>query len=478
MKTDEIIKEHPTPFPERNFLGQLCLLTVSCLLVLITKPVQAETIRVKSADEAKAAVQRAKPGDEIVLANGSYQDFKLNLSANGESGRPIVLRSETPGQVILTGQPELDFTGSYIEVWGLTLANCEEVTGKRGIIQFKHSTHCRLTNCRFEHVKPGNHATVNFRDAAKDNRLDHCRFIDIHYRSVKVIIDKNSLLEGPPARNRIDHNLFQDVPPLGQNGAETVQIGQAAIPLADLYTETLVENNLFLRCDGEIEIISVKSTGNTIRNNLFRDCQGELVNRTGHENVFEGNRFENCTGGIRLSNHGHRVSNNVMIHCKEAGIRLYYGTPDTKHPAAYLPVYGCVITNNTIVDCDQFGIVVGINRNAHHENQMWANPPYSANAVMDCTIPPHENRITKNIITGSKGILFKLYETPDNTIRDNLLHATDKAAAGDTCERCLTVDPTFINAAKGDYRLSATSPARRSGVGAAAEPFPAGPDSE
>jgi poly(beta-D-mannuronate) lyase len=452
------------------------------LLLLVTGltagTVKSEIFHVRSADEANAGLLKSQPGDEIILENGTYPDFKLNFSAMGQPEKPIVFRAETPGQVVLTGQPGLNLTGSYIEVQGLTFKNCEVVTSKQGLVQFDHSSHCRLTGCRFEHINPGNYSTISFRNAANDNRLDHCRFIDIHYRSVKIIIDKNSLISGPPSRNRIDHNLFQDVPLMGQNGAETVQIGQSAIPLADLYPETVVENNLFLRCDGEIEIISVKSSGNIIRNNLFRDCKGEVVNRTGHENIFEGNRFENCTGGIRLSNHGHRVTNNVMIRCKETGIRLYYGTPDTKHPAAYLPVYGCVITNNTVVDCGQFGIVVGINRNAHHENQMWANPPYNANAIMDCTIPPHENRIAKNIITGSKGVLLKLEEAPNNTIKDNLIFATGTATIEDKGEHTISVSPGFINSQKDDYRLSVNSPAKKTGLGATAEIFPAGPDAE
>lgn len=478
MKTNETIKEFHIHSTKRNYLRPLCLIIVLWISGLTTSPAWAEIIRVKSADEAKAAVQRTKPGDEIVLANGSYPDFKLNLSANGEPGRPIVLRTETPGKVILTGQPALDFTGSYIEVRDLVLNNCELVTGKRGLIQFDHGSHCRLTGCRFEHIKPGYYATVNFRNAASDNRLDHCRFIDVRYRSIIVLVDDNSRREGPPARNRIDHNLFQDVPPMGKNGAETIQIGQSAIPYADLHAETLVENNLFLHCDGEDEIISVKSTGNTIRHNIFRDCRGEVVNRTGHENVYEGNRFENCNGGIRLSNHGHRVTDNLMIRCNETGIILYYGTPDTQHPAAYLPVYGCVITNNTIVDCGQFGIILGSNRNARHEQAFWAKAPYFANAVMECTIAPHENRIAKNIITGSKGVLLKLNETPDNTFKDNLLYPTGEAVAGNANEGSLIVDPRFKNAAKGDYRLSPASPALAAGLGAAAEPFPAGPDAE
>lgn len=463
---------------EKKIPRLLLLITVLWISGITIKSARAEIIQVKSADEAQTALKKAKPGDEIVLAKGSYPDFKLNLAANGEPDRPIILRAESPGEVVLSGETELDFAGSYLEIRDLVLNNCELVKAKRGVIQFDHSSHCRLTGCRFEHIKPGYYSTVNFRNRACDNRVDHCRFTDIQYRSIIVLIDDNSLREGPPARNRIDHNLIQDVPPMNANGAETIQIGQSAIPYADLFTETLVENNLFLRCDGEDEIISVKSTGNVIRNNIFRDCKGEIVNRTGHENTFDGNRLENCNGGIRLSNHGHIVTNNVMIGCKETGIILYYGTPDTKHPAAYLPVYGCVVTNNTIVDCSQYGIILGPNRNARHVQEFWGKAPYFANKVMECTIAPHENRISKNIITGSKGVLLKLNETPDNTIKDNLLYAAGKAVIGDTGEQSLVKDPGFINPAKGDYRLSPSSPAHSKEIGAAAGVISAGPDSE
>ena len=476
MRTNKNLKEYQPLIPHRNYLRLLCL-SFLWLPGLTPRYVQAETIRVKSAYEAQNAIQQARPGDEILLANGSYKDFKLNLSATGEATRPIIVRAESPGKAILIGQPAIDFTGSYIEVHDLVFNNCELVASKRGIIQFDRGSHCRLTGCLFEHIKPGYYATVNFRNGAKDNRIDHCRFTDIRYRSIIVLVDDNSLCEGPPARNRIDHNLFKDVPPMGKNGAETIQIGQSAIPYADLHTETLVENNLFVHCDGEGEIISVKSTGNTIRHNVFRDCSGEVVNRTGHENVYEGNRFENCIGGIRLSNHGHRVTNNVMIRCK-TGIILYHGTPDTQHPAAYLPVYGCVITNNTIVDCAQFGIILGINRNARHEQAFWARAPYFANAVMNCTIAPHENRIAKNIITGSKGVLLKLNETPDNTIMDNLLYATGEAVPGNVIEGFLTGDPGFKDAYEGDYRLSLSSPSLAAGLGAAFNTHTIGPDEE
>lgn len=176
---------------------------------------------------------------------------------------------------------------------------------------------------------------------------------------------------------------------------------------------TLVEDNEFVRCNGEAEIISVKTTGNTIRNNRFRDCKGELVMRHGHHNTVTGNRFEGGSGGIRLSGHGHVVTGNDIRGCRGTGIRLYYGTPDLRHPASYLPVYDCVITGNTISECGEMGILVGDRKNAWYEDKKWAGPPWFANAVMECTVAPHHNRIADNTVAGRPGRLLKVEAAPD-----------------------------------------------------------------
>ncbi len=280
-----------------------------------------------------------------------------------------------------------------------------------------------MTECSFENsTQVGGTALVSFRNGAHDNRVDHCRFVNTRYRSVVVAVDDKSLEIGPPVRNRIDHNLFQDVPPLNANGAETIQIGQRAFPHSDLRPETIVEDNEFVRCDGEAEIISVKTTGNIIRNNVFRDSRGEVVMRHGHNNTVTGNRFEGGSGGIRISGHGHVVTGNTITGCRGTGIRLYFGTPDLKHPASYLPVYDCVIADNTITDCGVAGLLVGDNKNAHTENPKWAGPPWFWVPVMDCTVAPAKNRIAKNTITGKPGKLIKIDDAPNNLIEGNTLN--------------------------------------------------------
>lgn len=384
---------------------------------------EAATLNVKTAEEAAAAAGKAVAGDEIVLADGQYADLKLKLAGKGEEGKAITLRAENKGAAIVTGSPEIMITGDYITVQGLAFKDCRFTTGTQGAVIFDGSGNSRLTECSFENTRmPGTQALVYFRGGAHDNRLDNSQFKNIRYRSVCVVVDDDSLKNGPPVRNRIDHNLFQDVPDFGGNGAETIQIGQRAIPHSDMRPETLVEENEFIRCDGEPEIISVKTTGNVIRNNKFRDNVGELVMRHGHSNTVTGNTFEGGTGGIRLSGHGHVVTGNTVKGCKGTGIRMYYGTPDLKHPASYLPVYDCVVEGNTIEDCGQAGIYIGDSKNARHENAKWAGAPWFGNAVMEQTVAPYNNRIVNNTITGKAGKLIVVDEAPNNVIENNTLN--------------------------------------------------------
>ena len=75
-----------------------------------------------------------------------------------------------------------------------------------------------------------------------------------------------------------------------------------------------VENNLFYRCNGEVEIISSKSCGNIYRGNVFEECKGTLTLRHGNgciveKNIFIGNGVPE-TGGVRIIGERHTVAGN------------------------------------------------------------------------------------------------------------------------------------------------------------------------
>jgi hypothetical protein len=214
-----------------------------------------------------------------------------------------------------------------------------------------------------------------------------------------------------------------------------------------------------LRCDGEIEIISNKSSRNTYRYNLFEDCKGELVMRGGSHCEVIGNRFENCIGGVRLSGTHHRVMDNVIVDSRKRGIVVLYGMTEGLG-GHYQAVHDCLVTNNTIVNAAEIGIHIGSGG-----GRDWGEKGVAS-------IAPSCNRFAKNIVVGDQGRLVQVEDARENEIADNLFCGTGDAVVPDIAGNEWG-DPMFVDPQNGDFRLALEG--RKKGVGASAEFFESGP---
>src|SRR5206468_12735705 len=74
----------------------------------------------------------------------------------------------------------------------------------------------------------------------------------------------------------------------------------------------LVEFNLFERCNGDSETISIKSSDDVIRYNTLRNSNGSIVLRHGNRNRVEGNVMLGGRSGIRFYGNDHVVVNNLV----------------------------------------------------------------------------------------------------------------------------------------------------------------------
>lgn len=411
------------------------------------------------------AVGRASGGDEIMIATGTYANWRLDILCSGLVSAPLVVRPESDHSVTFTGETTLQITGQYVEVQGFRFETC-------GLsfpcVDLDGARNCRVTNCWFEDCV-GRAPVLGIRGSALDNRIDHCTFLRPEARSVRVEVQS----EDAPMRNQIDHNLFQDVPPIGGNGRETIQVGQKQPVWGLVEAQTVVEYNTFLRCNGEAEVIRNKSSRNIYRHNLFKDCEGELVMRGGSYCTIENNRFEGCSGGIRLSGTHHQVVNNVVANNRNTGIRILYGM-SLNLGGHYQAAGHCLIANNTIVNAGQIGIYIGSGG-----GKDWGEKGVADEA-------PYENRFVNNIVTGVSGQLL-LVEGRENTIENNLLYATEGATVSESGIHVIQKDPKFVDPSQGDFRLSPGSPGVGAGVpvagghtahiGASCVPFETGPDS-
>jgi poly(beta-D-mannuronate) lyase len=327
----------------------------------------SETV-VKSEAEYRDAAKTPRPGDTIVLANGEWRNFEVLFTGIGTDEKPITLKAETKGKVLLTGQSNLRMAGEYLQVSGLVFKDGYSPTNT--VIAFRRTTgeyanHSRVTEVVIDHFNNPERYEEDYwvMMYGKHNRFDHNHLQGKSNQGVTMAVRLDSA-ESQENHHRIDHNYFGPRPVLGSNGGETLRIGTSQYSLTDSFTR--VENNYFDRCNGEVEIISSKSGGNTFRGNLFFESRGTLTLRHGNDNVVEDNVFlgnhAEHTGGIRVINKRQTVRNNYLHgltgHRFGGALVIMNGVPDSPINR-YHQVEDSVVENNSIIASDHIELAAG-----------------------------------------------------------------------------------------------------------------------
>lgn len=327
----------------------------------------ARKIVIGSTSAIIEAGAQAKPGDTLLIQKGVYNNCNLIISAKGTAVQPIVFMAQVPGGVHFTGNSYLHIIGNYITVSGVVFK--DGYGGKNHIWQFSHgkevANNSRITGSSIQGFNNPLRLDENhwLTLSGKNNRVDHCNFTNKTNLGVLVAV----LLDDDRSRinnHSIDSNYFGIRKPLGSNAGEMIRVGVSQH--CTFYSNTTIKNNFFEYCDGETEIISIKSCGNKVVGNVFKECQGAVVLRHGNDNTVEGNLFygndKEGTGGVRVINEGNWIVGNFMSHCKGQGFRSplaimagVFNSPANR----YLPVRDAVIANNTFLNCSPFSISEG-----------------------------------------------------------------------------------------------------------------------
>jgi poly(beta-D-mannuronate) lyase len=302
---------------------------------------------------------------------------------------PIVFMAQTAGSVHFTGNSYLHISGNYITVSGVVFK--DGFAGKNHVWQFSHgkevANNSRITNSSIQSFNNPLRLDENhwLTLSGKNNRVDHSNFTNKTNLGVLVAV----LLDDDRSRinnHSIDSNYFGIRKPLGSNAGEMIRVGVSQH--CTFYSNTIIKNNFFEYCDGETEIVSIKSCGNKVVGNIFKECQGAVVLRHGNDNTVEGNLFygndKEGTGGVRVINEGNWIVNNFMSHCKGQGFRSplaimagVFNSPANR----YLPVRDAVIANNTFLNSTPFCISEGkdAERSVDPKNVLLLNNLFYAN---------------------------------------------------------------------------------------------------
>lgn len=387
-----------------------------CLVACISLTGFSRTILVKNIEEFKKANAQAVPGDIIVLKNGIWNDVTLALTCNGTKERPVTLKAETAGKVIISGNSKLKLGGNFLVADGLYFKN--GYAGKDPVINFRVdnkqlANNCRVTNCVIDDFNNPKRMDENnwILFYGKNNRLDHCSFLNKKNMGVllAVILDDDRSRENFHA---IDHNYFGIRIPLASNGGEIIRVGVSQH--CQFNSNTQIIDNYFEHCDGETEIVSIKSGSNVVRNNLFKECQGGVVLRHGDYNIVEDNVFlgngKEGTGGVRIINKGQRVTGNLFYKCRGVDFRspmsIMNGIPNS--PAhRYVQVTDAVITRNTFFECSPISFCEG--------------------SDTERTLPPQKVEFAQNAFINTKDTaIYKVYDDisgisfADNTVSNSI----------------------------------------------------------
>ncbi|PWJ44754.1 polysaccharide lyase 6 family protein [Sediminitomix flava] len=349
----------------KNFIK---ILLCGAFLLGINFSVSAETYKVSSVEDYNTAVGKLAAGDTLMLANGVWTDAQLIFKANGTAEKPVVLCAETKGKVTLEGKSDLRLVGNYLVVDGLVFKNGS--ASKKAVIRFSKdkeqvANYSRVTNCVISYYNKEEKLDKDHwvELYGRYNRLDHNLFEGKSNVGPVVVV----ILKEENSRNNhhsIDNNHFKDRITTGSNGGETIRIGTSFTSLEA--SRTVVRQNYFERCNGEVEVVSNKSCENKFLYNTFFECEGSLVLRHGHNNWVEGNYFignnVEYTGGVRVINEGQTVVNNYFEGITgrrfRAALAVMNGIPNS--PAnRYMQVLRSTISQNTFIDCDHIELGVG-----------------------------------------------------------------------------------------------------------------------
>lgn len=400
------------------------------------------TILCRTAEDVAASLKTLTPGNQIVLADGEYRfTSPLVVEAVGSKGKPIVIRSENRNKAFIVGNTSVIFrNASYITIEGLVFNN----NGSSAVL-LEGCNNIRITRNIFRLHENGRGSWVMVTGNNNDTlSLSHHNTIDRNLFEEKKELGNFITIEGTKTipstvsqHDVIEWNYFRNIGPRVENVLEAIRIGSAEYTLSRGYT--ILQNNLFERCDGDPEYISIKQSDCSVRNNTFIECLGSLSLRHGNHSTVEGNviignnrtgTFTDSTGKIwTLGTGGIRFCADSMIivgnYCEgltgkewDATVAATNGDADygegkplTKH----YRITNALVADNIFVN-NVSGIEIGFN-GAGFQGNWWSKPPAR---IM----------FRNNVVVGNNDTLVKFMDNPVNTLFEkNFVYPTGKAVA-------------------------------------------------
>ncbi|MCX6327465.1 MAG: T9SS type A sorting domain-containing protein [Bacteroidia bacterium] len=372
--------------------------------------VSGATINVSTIGGLQSAINNASAGDIIILADGTYVNSTINISASN-----ITVSSATPGGVFLNGTNVIDISGNHN-----TFSGFQFTSGSiSGVVITVSGNYNILTQLNFKGYSAQKYINLQ----GQYDEISYCNFENkpIGAPAGNLIhIAPDATLSG---YHRIRYCSFQNMPGAGgDNGNECIRISNGAT--STYVSRTIVEFCFFNNTGpGDSEAISVKCQENVLRYNTNTNNQGaNFCFRNGDNNIAYGNFFINA-GGIRVKEaNSIYCYNNYFENCGDGSI-----TAPVKYVYVSPNLNNINVIHNTFVNGTSIELASGASSNT------WANNIFKKTSGDIFTGSTTGITFVGNIYSGSMGV----------TIPSGMTNA----------------DPKLVMNSDGYYGLSSSSPA-------------------
>lgn len=449
--------------PQRKF--SFLVFAIAAFFVIATASAQTKTL-ITDIDDLKDIINQSGAGDTIVLGNGVHDGNSITVTAGGEVDNPLVIMSESVGGSEMTGDSKFVLDGtSYVVIHGFKFTNSGTA------VKLEGSNNIRITRNIFDLNEESSTKWVFVggiwdeptTSLSHHNRIDHNTFQNKSEAGHYITIDGSGGVTQSQF-DLIDHNHFRNNMPRFENEKESIRVGWSEMSESSGFTT--IEFNFFEYCNGDPEIISIKSCDNIIRHNTITKSEGTISLRHGNRNRVEGNYIfgggtdcstdnigTHCSGGIRIYGEDHVIVNNYLQGLKgntwDAPIALTEGDADKGNTSLskHFRIEKAIIAYNTLVDND-YGIEIGYDNNGKYSK------------------PAKDVVIAYNIVSVTQNELIKYYNDPDNmTWKNNVMYVsgsavlTSDASKSFTNEEILEVDPKLsFDETLGIWRSTSDTP--------------------
>ncbi|OBT12189.1 hypothetical protein A9264_03375 [Vibrio sp. UCD-FRSSP16_10] len=394
-----------------SLVGDECVEDEVVVIPPVTDPVDGQTYYT-SADDLNEVLASAVGGDEIIITDSGEISIK-DISFDSQ----VLIRAETVGGLKLENATIQN--SNNITLQGFMFGPSNDVST---LVKIVNSTNIKVLRNYFDHldVTEGQSSLV----VTESSQFIEIGYNEFHDKNISVVdgakntgsyikfqydVDDTTGEELMTKDAHIHHNYFNNITPYLVDGTPAGDSDREAIVMGisssqDIETNHIVEYNLFENCDGENEILTIKTSENTFRYNTFKNSMGSLSFRLGYNNSAYGNYFYGTgasdsveddnyqTGGIRIYGEGHSVYDNYMEGLSGTSWRLPLlidngDTSDSSNGDSHETPTNINVANNTIVDSTGGGIYIG------REDSSYKNSPSNIT-------------VTGNVVIGSEGTLF------------------------------------------------------------------------